>query len=186
MFKKIDAIVDTDLPILINGWVNVKKLYPKQKITNKKIAYNIFWTFSEKEKRTENLNDTQNFKNYCINYLESKYNYYFLNPFELSISNIKTLISKINRIKEDKFYYSENNHLFFLLENYIFGINMDFMFNCKINEKRIKKWLISKNFKIIEDSSIFNKEEFNNKKYLIPILGKEGYEEQFIIGYIFE
>ena len=43
-----------------------------------------------------------------------------------------------------------------------------------------------KNFKIIEDFPIFNIKELNNKKHLTPILGKENYEKQFIIGYICE
>lgn len=186
MFKNVDNIENIDLPTLIVGWNKVKKLYPKQKITNKKINDIIFWTFSEKEKRTENINDTQKFKKYCIDKIDSKYKYYFLNPFELTFGNIKNLISRIDKSNSEKVYHFDRKHFFFLVENYIFGINMDFMTNCKITENKLKKWLKSKNFKIIEDSSIFNIEEINNKKYLIPILGKKEHEEQSIIGYIFE
>ena len=38
MLEKIDTLIETDKPILINGWSRVKKLYPKQKITNKQIG----------------------------------------------------------------------------------------------------------------------------------------------------
>lgn len=186
MFKKVDKLIETNIPTLICGWAKVKEMYPNQKITNKKISDTIFWTFSEKEKRTENSNDIQNFKKYCVDVLDSKYNYFFLNPFELTLTNLKNLINRINGVKEDRICYYDEKHFFIMVENYIFGINMDFLFNSRITQNKIKKWLKTKNFKIFEDSVIFNKEEIRNKKYLIPIFGKDNYEEQLIIGYIFE
>ena len=50
MIKKIDNLIETDKPTIIVGWNKVKELYPKQKITNKKISDSLFWTFTEKEK----------------------------------------------------------------------------------------------------------------------------------------
>ena len=73
-----------------------------------------------------------------------------------------------------------------MVDDYIFGLNLEFLDYTKITENKLKKWLKLKKFEIIENSKIFNKEEMNNKKYLIPILGKNRHEEQFIIGYIFE
>lgn len=186
MLKNVDNISYTDKPLLITGWSKVKTLYPNQKINNKQISDNIFWTFSEREKRTENENDIKKFKKYCIDYINSKYKYYFLNPFELSFWNIKKLISKINDVKDNKYYHFDGKHFFILIENYIFGINLDFLSYGKISANKVKKWLKLKNFEIIEDSPIFNIEEINNKKHLIPILGKDKYEKQLIIGYIFE
>lgn len=186
MLVKIDQIIDIDKPILITGWNKVKELYPNQKITKKQISDKIFWTFSEKEKRTENNKDIENFKKFCFKEIENKYNYYFLNPFELNYTKIKRLINKINIFNEDKFYHFDGKHFFILVDDYIFGLNLEFLDYTKITENKLKKWLKLKKFEIIENSKIFNKEEMNNKKYLIPILGKNRHEEQFIIGYIFE
>ena len=186
MLKKIDTIIETDKPIIITGWGNIKKLYPNQKITNKQISDKIFWTFSEKEKRTENNKDIENFKKFCINDLEKNYKYYFLNPFDITYSRLKRLINKINKTSEGKFYHFDGKHFFILIDGNIFGVNLDFIRYGKISEKKVKNWLKIKNFEIIEDFGIFNNEYFNNKKYLIPILGKERHEEQLIIGYVFE
>lgn len=186
MLGKIDTLEGIDKPVIISGWSKVKKLYPKQKITNKQIYDNIFWTFSEKEKRNEHEGDMVKFKKFCVSYLESKYRYHFLNPFELSFWNVKKLINRINFVEGDKFYYLDDKHLFISIESYIFGINIEFLKYTKIKVDKLKKWLNVKNFKIIQNSKIFNIEEMNNKKHLTPILGKEEYEKQFIIGYIFE
>lgn len=186
MIGKIDKIVDTDKPILITGWTKVKGLYPKQKITNKKITESIFWTFSQKEKRTENETDLKKFKEFCIKNFEKKYKYYFLNPFELTYWNIKKFINRVNYIENGKFFYFDGKHIFILIENFIFGINLDFLSLTNVSENKLIEWLKSKKFEIIENFEIFNKEEITNKKYLIPALVKENYEKQLIIGYIFE
>lgn len=186
MFVKIDKFIETDLPILINGWSKVKELYPKQKITNKKISDTIFWTFSEKEKRNENLNDTTNFKKRCVDFLDSKYKYYFLNPFDLKFKNLKNLINKINHTNSEKVCFIDGKDYFILIENHIFGLNTDFLEYTKIGPKKVENWLKVKNFKIFKDSDIFNIEDISNKKYLIPIFKTKNYEEQLVIGYIFE
>lgn len=186
MLMKIDKIIETDIPTLISGWAKVKELYPNQKITNKEITDKLFWTFSEKEKRTENGKDIENFKKYCINRINSKYKYYFINPFNITINKVKKLIFIINQLEKDKFYYFDGKHFFILVDDCIFGVNFDFLFNSRITTDRLEKWLKNKKFEIIKNFKIFNIEELKNKKHLIPILGKEEYEKQFIIGYIFE
>jgi len=186
MIEKISEILDTDKPILICGWNKVKKLYPNQKITNKRISDNIFWTFSEKEKRTENSNDIENFKKYCIEDIDRKYKYYFLNPFELDFPKFRKIITKINSLVGDRYCFFDGKHFFILTENVILGVNLDFFVTNKKIKERIINWLKLKNFNIFEDSSIFNIKEVENKKYLMPVLLKEKYEKQLIIGYIFE
>lgn len=186
MLGKIDTLEGVDKPVIICGWGKVKKLYPKQKITNKQISDNIFWTFSEKEKRNEHDGDIEKFKKFCISNIESNYKYHFLNPFELSYWTVKKLINRINLIKTDKFYYFDDKHFFISIENYIFGVNIEFLSYTNITPEKLKKWLNFKNFKIIHNSTIFNIEEMNNKKHLTPIFREENYEEQLIIGYIFE
>ena len=186
MITKVDKFIETDKPILICGWDKVKMLYPKQKITNKIISDNVFWTFSEKEKRTENSKDVENFRKHCINEFDSDYTYYFINPFDLNFNKLKKIITKINNIIDNKICYSDGKHLFILTDTVILGLNKDF-FLTNINVlNRIIKWLKVKNFNIFKDSSIFNIKGIENKGYLIPALIKEKYEEQLIIGYIFE
>jgi hypothetical protein len=51
--RKIDNI-DRDLPTLIIGWENVKKIYGERvSILHKRIDTFTFWTFSSKERKSE-------------------------------------------------------------------------------------------------------------------------------------
>jgi len=186
MIGKIDKIIDTDKPILIDGWGKTKTLDPNQKITNKKISDNIFWTFSEKEKRSENLTDVEKFKVNCVSKFESKYRYYFINPFEIGFTNVKKLINKMDD-KKSGYYYFDGRYFFVLIDNIIFGLDTEFLSLISVTKDKIENWLKNKNFKLFGDSEIFNIKSFMNKKYLLLAIKKEiEYEKEFIIGYILE
>ena len=186
MIGKITEIIDTDKPILIDGWNKTKTLFPSQKITNKRISDNIFWTFSEKEKRSENVSDLEKFKTNCIVKFESKYKYYFINPFEIGYTNVKKIINKVDGEKNG-FYHFDGRDFFILIDNIIFGIDIEFLGLTTINKNKIENWLKNKNFKLFDDNQIFNIKSFMNKKYLLPAIKKEiEHEKEFIIGYILE
>ena len=188
MLKTISDIKITDKPLIINGWGKVKTLYPSQKITNKKISENLFWTFSEKEKNTEHKKDMENFKKYCFENFEKQYSFYFLNPFELNYSQVKKLILKIKEMGRGVIFY-DKKHFFIYVNNIIFCLNEDFLELTTITTKKIKNWFKRSNFELFEDIDIFNISEIdlNNKEYLIlPIKQKIEYEKEFIVGYIFE
>lgn len=188
MISKVNELINTDLPILIVGWDKVKTLFPNQKITNKRISDNILWTFKEKEKKTDNEIDLVKFNDFCVKIYENKYKYFFLNPFEITFTQLKKLINKINPESLSFFYYDEQE-LFFLVENVIFGINFDFIKYTTVKKEKLINWFLSKNFKFVENSLIFNIKNniLVNKKYLFPsIMENFNYEKKFIIGYILE
>jgi hypothetical protein len=188
MLKKIDTVIDTDKPIIIVGWNKVKELYPNQKITNKVINDKICWTFSEKEKRNDNTSDLNKFKKDCIKTFGSKYRYFFLNPFEVGYGNTKKIISKIDQIG-GKYYFFDDTNFFILVDDVIFGLNVNFLELTTLTENKIKTWLKSKEFEIFDKKQIFNIEEINinHNTHLIPPIQRENiYEKEFIIGYILE
>ena len=55
------TIIDNNLPTLIIGWEETKKLFPEASILRKKIKDNLYWTFSTTEKRTVFENDLKKF-----------------------------------------------------------------------------------------------------------------------------
>ena len=188
MLKSISKIENVDKPTIIVGWSKAKSLYPNQKITNKEIGDNIFWTFSEKEKRTENVADLDKFKKFCLSKFEGQYKYFFLNPFEVNYSNIKKIIQKIDTITE-KVCFFDGKEFFILVDNVVLGLNLDFLSLISFTENRVKTWIKSKNFEIFEGIDIFNIEGINteHKRHLIPIINREKkYEKEFIIGYVLE
>lgn len=188
MLKKISKVENLDKPLLISGWGRVKKLYPEQRIINKQITDTVFWTFSEKEKGSEHKRDVEAFKKMCFEVFENQYKFFFLNPFETKYSQIKRIISKIKEIGKGTFFY-DGKHFFIYIDNVILTINIDFLNLIKISDKRITKWLENNNFKLFQNTDIFNIEQINlnNKEYLIlPIAQKIEYEKEFIVGYILE
>lgn len=186
MIKKIEKLIETDKPILIDGWAKTKEMFPNQKITNKVVIDNIFWTFSEKEKRSENIVDIEKFEKNCLDKFESKYKYYFINPLDTKYSIIKKIIGKINNI-EGQYYYFDGRHYFILIDNLIIGIDTDFLKLTNIKKDKISDWLKSKKFVLFTDNDIFNIKSLNIKNYLLPAIKKEiEYEKEFIIGYIFK
>jgi hypothetical protein len=102
--------------------------------------------------------------------------------------NIKKIISKINQIK-GKYYFFDGNNFFILIDDVIFGLNINFLELTTITENKIKSWLKSKEFEIFDKKQIFNVEEINinHNTHLIPPIHRENiYEKEFIIGYILE
>ena len=189
MIKHINQFIKTDNPILIVGWSEIKKLYPNQKITNKQINHNLWWTFSEKEKKVDYDKDIVKFYDLCINEFDSKFTYWFLNPFELYFSDIRRLIFKINNSRNKLLVYENDKHLFLLIDDIVIGLNMDFFNLTTISLDSIKCWLNSKNFEFIENFELFNiKNNIINKDYLIPCLVSQQNEDdkQCIIGYVYQ
>lgn len=71
--------VDTNIPTLIIGWSEVKKLFPEQNILNNKITDNISWAFSKREKRYKYEIDLNNFIEYVVSKINDSTNYKFFN-----------------------------------------------------------------------------------------------------------
>ncbi len=181
---KIEDFIEKNGFLLIVGWSNVKKLYPNQKITEKSISNNIFWTFSEKEKRNDYERDIVEFHKKCMDNFKSKFIYYFLNPFELKYGGIKKIIKKIES-SNNKVGYFNGRHFFITIDNIILGIDMDFIDLLKISKDKIILWLKSKKTNFIENTNILNYDDYvKNNEYLIPPIEKEKYEKEFITGYI--
>ena len=77
--EKIPDDLYFDIPTLMVGWNSVKDYFPSQKIANKKIKENLFWTYNqsesqqliEKENYNKNIDDFIN--GHIISWLPSKY-----------------------------------------------------------------------------------------------------------------
>jgi hypothetical protein len=188
MVVKVKEMLVTDKPLLIVGWKKVKKLFPDQRITQKHIKENIWWTFSEREKKTEYDRDIEIFNKKCIDNIESKYKYHFFNPFQVSFTNVKNLISNISKL-EVRIAYESDQHIFILMNNFVIGLNMDFFKLIKLEKNRIKSWLLKNDFVFIEQFEILNINNYLiNKDYLIPCIEMERIydKEKFALGFICE
>ena len=195
MIENTDKLmVDVDAPTLIVGWRKVKELFPEQRISNKIINDKTFWTFSEKERKSEYLTDIQWFNRKCVEYLDKKYIYYFINNFDLTLTNFKSFLTRLSE-NTTKILQITDKEIFILMDDrLIAGLNIEFLKIRNITINKIKKYLTNRGYKIIEnydffnENSIFNiKDTFKSKVYLTPVIkNRLDYEKKFIIGYIFK
>ena len=101
--------VDLRLPTLIIGWDNVKNIYPNANILDKKISENIFWTYSNREKRQEYEPDLAKFVKNVFDNLENNVKYIFFNVLTSRLKKIKGLITYINSPFKKIIYVTEKN-----------------------------------------------------------------------------
>ena len=142
-----------DIPTLIIGWGNTKKLFGEDKVSilNKNIDKITFWTFNQKEKKIDYDTDLITYYNFCFKHFKTKYKYVYVDPINESLSNIKKIIKKIKSLKNIK-TYQEDDYIYIYGDNLIFGIDlnvMDFVgidkYKLKNKIEKITNVLLSKN-----------------------------------------
>ena len=63
-----------DFPTIIVGWENVKRLFPKQRISQKKISDDVFWVYGMNEEKSTTISDTKKIvKTILSNWLPDTY-----------------------------------------------------------------------------------------------------------------
>lgn len=88
--------VDKNIPTLIIGWSEVKKLFPNQDILTSDINDSISWTFSKREKRYKYENDLENFINKVISNINEVVNYKFYNFIVSNETKRNSFINYVN------------------------------------------------------------------------------------------
>lgn len=88
--------VDTNIPTLIIGWSEVKKIFPNQNILNNKITDTISWTFSKREKRYKYEMDLSNFIKSIIVKINDSINYKFFNYILSTQEKQKSFLNYVN------------------------------------------------------------------------------------------
>lgn len=139
--------IDNDVPTLIVGLQNAKDNIVEFNILVKTYEDNkIWWTFSRNERRIDYVNDLKAFYECCIHNIIDKLEYKFINTNELSISDIKTLIKKLNNSSK-KIYYNDNNKFVFVYDiedtKKIYGISLNTCAFFGVSREKIKRLFAS-------------------------------------------
>ena len=167
--------VDGNLPKLYIGYKNAKKHIPNFNIFMKKYPNNVFWTFSETEKREEFEIDVENFNNFIITDITKNIKYKYCNILLLSREEIKNIISVLNS-KKRKYLYFENNMLYLWYKNEIIGISLLIAEYIGYNPNKIIEKIKRNKFNIFlteEDNFVWKiKRETNCDRYLIPFFAE--------------
>ena len=175
--RKIDNI-DRDIPTLIIGWENVKKIYgEKVSILHKQIDTFTFWTFSPKERKSEYEIDLNSFISKCYNSFGEHLPYVYLDLLMGSRKINFRIIRKILSLNNPITYISDSNMVYIYGENIIFGIDLNVV---SLFEEKYEK--ILNKVKNLQNNTLVDLEIFNKCKDLIlKLKNKDKY-----IPYIYE
>lgn len=184
-FINLNSLIDIDdeLPRLIVGREFGKTLGLKPSILNKKMGKYSYWTYSPSEKKSEYTDDLELFKKTSIELFLSKVKYFYIDPFNLTLTQIKRLIGKVNEVTNGLVYY-ETKMCYIFYDGMTYGINWDVMEYLGIGKQRLINYLKDKNFKILLKDEIFNKCMFetNNIKVLPYLHYLKTYDQQDLIS----
>lgn len=170
--KNIENI-NTNIPTLIIGWENTKKIFPNANILNKHISDTISWTFSNREKRQEYEPDLNKFLKLSFERLDKDVKYIYFNVLTNKLSKIKGLIGYINSQTTKVIYVSDKN-IYIYDGKQVIGISLSDLEYYGFKRDRIIKF-VSKNVnnKVITNDNFINwkiKRIIGDNNKLIPYL----------------
>jgi hypothetical protein len=165
--------IDTNIPTLIIGWENTKKIFPNANILNKHISDTISWTFSNREKRQEYEPDLNKFLKLSFERLDKDVKYIYFNVLTNKLSKIKGLVGYINSQTTKVIYVSDKN-IYIYDGKQVIGISLSDLEYYGFKRDRIIKF-ISKNVnnKVITNDNFINwkiKRIIGDNNKLIPYL----------------
>ncbi len=179
LFDEIESI-DNSLPTLIIGWNKIKEIFGnKISILNKKISYNLFWTFLPKERRVDYDDDINKFKKICIDRFGNELSYVYIDPIHDKSKKIKKILKKIYSLEESISYITDKNMLYILGDNIIFGVDLNITEFMGIQNDKIITRIHNLTNSVLIDNEIFNKckefiKKLDNDYKLVPYVVKYG------------
>lgn len=167
----MSVVDDLTKPILIIGYYEAKKLFPRISILDKKIKENLFWTYGKTEKRDEYEHDIKKFYEYVINISVNKLKYYYINILTIKYSKIKKLINILNNANK-KYIYINNKMIYIYYDNYVIGLYLEMFDWVNVSKQKVLSKITNCNNAIIYENDSFLdlmiKRIINNKKYATP------------------
>ena len=163
-----------DLPTLIIGWNYVKTLYPDIPLSILKEGINekTWRCFSPMEKNTKHIECVEEFYRNIIDRIKDKISYDFVNIFNVSMSDIKEIISILNS-NTRVICYVHYQFMYVYFNDRVLGFSLDDIEYAGISKDRVLKYFYNN-----RNNCIFYKADFisneimqiiKNNLYLIPV-----------------
>ena len=177
LFNVISDIrnIDDRVPTLIIGWDFSKRIFSDTKLSilDKKINKNISWTFTKKEKRIDYEKDLESFIKYCLNSINNRINYQYINILTADYKIIKNLIKKVTSTEISYIYVCKNAFIYIYSNGNVIGIDFNSIDYLYIDRKKIYKILYGRGNKIFFNNSFLPSginENIENRQRIIPYL----------------
>lgn len=122
IFDNLNAI-NNNLPTLLVGYTETKNLFNGLNFIDRKITDRLFWTTSRLEDRHIFNVDLEKFVEYCEENISSNFNYFFINPFELTLKQTKRLITKLKMHKG--VFYQDGPMMYLYLNDFTYGFHKE-------------------------------------------------------------
>ena len=172
--------IDNDLPTLIIGWEETKKLFgEKVSILHKEINENLFWTFSVKERKVDFETDIETFKKGCYKRVGDNLYYVYLDVLHGKYHINKKIIEKIYTLNNPISYISHNNMLYIFDENLVFGVDLNICELIGVKRDKIIDRITNLPNSILIGNEIFNKckeliTKTDKKERILPYVYRNG------------
>lgn len=154
--------IDKTLPTLIVGYMKMKELHPDVNILEHKYSDNLFWTYTKLEDRNGYVEGLSIFKSYIKKAFLSKLKYTYLDPYELTLTQVKEFISYIK--KGDVLVFKPSETMVYLYKgDRVFGIDLSFLEFIGINKERILSKISNlKNMTLLNSKVIIEYKDYSN------------------------
>jgi len=173
VYNNLDFTINN--PTLIVGFKLTQKLFPDDiKVSTNEIKENIYWTFTNTEKRSNFEVDLELFTNKCIEFQIKDVKYVFVDVIQYKSSKLIKIVRKLLSIS-NKISVASNKMVYVYGENIIFGIDLDMCQFVGLSKKKVidKITKISTKFLKLDEIIIEYKdflERINNQVKFLPIL----------------
>ena len=165
------------MPTLVIGWDFTKENYPSANIIEWEIGNDVFWTFGNREKRSEYEDRINKFNRICIDRLVKKINYIPINTLTATLEERTQLNELIGGDVKKKIYIANDMvYIYFPDEESVRGIYLqDIKYKGKSVKEFLSKVYKSKNAEIISaklSDSVpdYMLDVLKNRLYLVPAI----------------
>lgn len=165
-FKVVSSYDDIDksLPTLLLGFSKTKKEFGELDFFDKKIDTNLFWTFSRAEDRYNYNKDLGVFIDYCEAKLTDGFDYLFINPFELKLSQMKRFMSHVKQ--HSGYFLRDENMVYLRIKGITYGFNVELSNLYNIDNNHIFSYLRNNGYQELPKSVLTTfQEEFIGLEY---------------------
>ena len=178
IFNKVSSyrMIDPSLPTLVVGIDLAKSIIPDFKMMNRGSG-DLRWTFTKRERRSENAEDIIKFKTYCIGNFTKSFRYEYVNFTCYPFSRIKKFINYIHGSDNKVCFLTKDSRFIFIYsERYrtVWGLSLSLCEYIGVNKKKVMDKIRSnKNNHFVNGVSFADNDMRNiigNDTHLIPLL----------------
>lgn len=174
IYESLEDVEHKDLPTLIVGCEFTKENFGKLNFMDRKVADNIFWTFTKKEMRKYYHNDLEDFVQHSFENSVKKLHYIYFDLIQFEKSKIKKITKKLFSL-ENVYSFHINNMVYIYSENCIFGLDLELFSFVGFKPQRIVEKIKSRSTVFLEGNEILIEyknymERLENKAKYIPFI----------------